>query len=192
VCVCVCVCVFVLLLFCWSADGNGLATADGPHLQMPARWFGGSDFSICLWINFQRFNFWSRVLDWGNGHANNNIVLNNVIRTNGMRFEIFQNSISRALEIEDFWAPTSTWAHTCFTASGSTTSATMRAYRNGVLMGTQAAGWLPPVVRRSTFYIGRNSMNFPDDQYFNGYMDDLRIYSYALSAAEVDALYKLR
>jgi hypothetical protein len=174
-------------------DGTGFSGVDGPHLQLPLRWFGGHDFSICGWVNIQRFGYWSRIIDWGNGVPMDNIVIASVENTTTLAFEVYQQNARQRLAIPNFWdAANRTWAHFCVTASGSTTAATASAYLNGAFMGSTSSVnfWLPRPLRRTAMFVGRSIWNV--DNYFNGYLDDLRVYSHALSPAEVTAVFQLR
>jgi hypothetical protein len=75
---------------------------------------------------------------------------------------------------------TGKWVHVAVSSNGS--SATF--YINGIADGTQAT---VPVCNTGPFIIGAN---FPGgDEYFNGKIDDLRLYNRALSAQEISALY---
>jgi len=76
--------------------------------------------------------------------------------------------------------PLNSWTHLCFFISE--LAADSHIYVNGVLSdGTPSVNITHPTIDR--FKIGGNS------SYFNGSMDDVRIYNRALSAAEVKQLY---
>ena len=74
--------------------------------------------------------------------------------------------------------PVGTWVHVATTFDGTTLSG----YVNGVLIGTSAASFnltgMPLSLAQQ--HLGEN--------YFNGQLDEVRVYDYALSAAEVAAL----
>lgn len=63
---------------------------------------------------------------------------------------------------------------------------TVRAYNNGSLIGSQSLS-APPATWGSNLAIGRRDMS--NGQYFNGLIDDVRIYNRALSAAQIAAMY---
>ena len=61
----------------------------------------------------------------------------------------------------------------------------MKIYRNGQLMGSRL-GHLPRNVARTNQFIGRS--NWPD-AYFDGMMDDMRVYDRAINQDEVALIY---
>ena len=61
----------------------------------------------------------------------------------------------------------------------------VRLFKNGQLVGTGTTS--PTTVTRTNNYIGRS--NWSADDYYQGYMDDIRLYNYNLSDADVLALY---
>ena len=74
------------------------------------------------------------------------------------------------------------WYHVVCVYSSGTVSA---AYLNGISQGTATSNWLIPA--SDTFRIGnRNGSSL----YLNGSIDEVRVYNRALSASEIQALYK--
>jgi hypothetical protein len=87
-----------------------------------------------------------------------------------------------------YWTPnvqisTNVWTHVALTYDG----AAMRMYKNGVCEDTLTASGNLSLANSSSdepFYIGRNS---EWGEYFSGRIDDVRIYSRALNASEIEA-----
>lgn len=73
------------------------------------------------------------------------------------------------------------WTHVAFVG----TTEGLKIYVDGVLKGSTAGSWLTD--SGSTF----NRMGSTDSRYFDGLMDDLRVYNRELSAAEIKQLYNL-
>lgn len=84
-----------------------------------------------------------------------------------------------------------TWTHVIFTYDPSLSTQQLKVYINGVLHTTSNySGAIEyDTTNAGNLYIGASDSS---GQYpFNGYLDDARIYNYALSAAEIAELYNL-
>jgi hypothetical protein len=81
--------------------------------------------------------------------------------------------------------PTAQWVHVAVTLAGQT--ATL--YVNGSAVGTNTSEFLPPWQMGGTGqnWIGRSQ--YAADPYFNGKVEEFRIYRGALSAAEIATLF---
>jgi uncharacterized repeat protein (TIGR02543 family) len=94
------------------------------------------------------------------------------------------------LGAEENWIPsvpieTGVWTHVALTYDGST----IRMFKNGVnAASTSESGvlMLADASSSESFYIGRNT---EWGEYFNGIIDDVRLYNRFLTAAEVQAIY---
>ncbi len=147
-------------------------------------YFTGGDFSISAWINPTAWNTWSRVLDFGNGPNNNNILL---AATNGTvgrpAVQIYNGTTPGTVHTSPVGvtAPIGQWTHLVFTHQGGLSTL----YLNGVAVvsGTHPA---PVNILRTICYIGRS--NWAQDGYYNGVMDDLRVYNRSLSTEEIALL----
>jgi hypothetical protein len=76
--------------------------------------------------------------------------------------------------------PANAWTHLAATNDGSV----LRLYRNGVMTSSAAVTGVP-VASTGTLQLGANRFG----EYFNGKLDEARVYNRALSAAEVLALF---
>ena len=76
------------------------------------------------------------------------------------------------------------WYHIVTTVSGTT----MRSYINGALQGETTNGWEPNTIARSNCYVGKP--NWVSEGHLNGEVASLKIYSGAMTQAEVTAAYK--
>ena len=80
--------------------------------------------------------------------------------------------------------PINTWTHLAATYDG----ATMRLYQNGALIASQPFTGGPLNPTPQALFIGTTQTSDPADKWFNGLMDDVRIYGRSLSPQEVFAL----
>ena len=146
----------------------------------------GEECSFSGWVKFYDFQRWSRVLDFGNGEAQNNLILSNSEKTSNL---VFQNFLTKPLgmdpqyvRIMDFWK-LKEWIHVVCQIDESGNS---NVFKNGKLNKSQKNELTPKSVRGKQFF-GRS--NWSVDAHFKGELDDLRIYDRAISEAEVLGLY---
>ena len=144
-----------------------------------------ADFTIAAWVWWDASRNYARIFDFGNGEQHY-MMLTPRTGHGVMRFAITTNHGIGEVAVESTAAlPTGQWVHVAVTLSGSTGSL----YVNGALVGSNAA------VHHAPFRLGATSQNwigrspYGVDPYFNGKIDDFRIYRGALGAAEVTALF---
>ena len=146
----------------------------------------GGAISIAAWAKYNAFNFQSRIIDFGN-NQHDNIVLFKGTGANGsgVNFHIKRATLSRNYNsTNSFWL-SSQWVHAVATVDE---NGVMKLYRGGSLFDTKTDGWAPNVLTRTKQYVGKS--NWSQDSYFEGLIDDLRIYDRALTAKQVTALYQ--
>jgi len=146
-----------------------------------------SDFSggitISVWAKPAADTNWSRFVDIGNGPASDNILLARNGTSNNLTFEIYiggtsagQITAANALVLNE-------WQMFVATVDG---AGNVALYKNGQRIQT-GSSQLPNIVTRTSNLIGDS--NWTADDFFNGAMDDIAIYDYALSPYEVAQLY---
>ena len=175
----------VLPRFGGESQGIGLYT--NPTQQ-------GWSFEFIVKIN-QRQR-WAKLIDWGNGPGLDNIIL-------GYRDELGQ------LDFE-VWNPAQTGDSTRFTVINSVvfgfwyhivvvltpidvagSTATYQSYVDGRLQST-ATGFMPRSVKRTRSFLGRSNWQETNgDGMFSASIDAIRVYDYALSQDNINALYSL-
>jgi hypothetical protein len=150
------------------------------HLQAPnGVYFDGSDFTVSTWVRKISNNNWSRIMDFGNGQLNNNIVFALSQNTTGRPVaDLFNGNTSVGQIVSPTAVPNNQWVLITYTWSA--TIGTLYMNGNVLTSGVQQA---PLNVVRTLNYIGRS--NWSVDAYANGSFDDFRIYDRALSAAEI-------
>ncbi|MBW8780598.1 MAG: alginate lyase family protein [Verrucomicrobia bacterium] len=147
-----------------------------------------NDFTISTWVNPATFATWARVLDFGTGTTSYMFLSTQYTSTspNGAKPRFAIRTVSAGEQgINSTIALTAGgWSHLAVTLSGNT--ATM--YVNGAVAGTNTGFTLRPSSMGSTplNYLGRSQWSA--DPYFNGGIDDFRIYSRALTAGEINSL----
>ena len=139
----------------------------------PAVYFSG-DFTIECWVYPKSFGNWSRIIDFGNGAGNNNVLLAYTYGSSGAPgFYVggAQFAASQTIALNQ-------WTHIAATLNG--TTATI--YINGVSSGT-ATFPVPANVTRNFCYIGKSNWN--GDPNANAIFDELRIWNTAKTPAAI-------
>lgn len=166
---------------------NGALKFNGTngYIDAPdAVYFNGGDFTVSAWVREFSYKSWSRLFDFGNGQANNNVLLALSQGTNGRpQGEVYLNTTSGGTAASGATTiPLNAWTHIVFTY----TSGTGRVYRNNaqIASGTITA---PQNILRTLNYIARS--NWSGDAYADAAFDDFRIYDRALTSMEIKSLY---
>ena len=139
---------------------------------------GLNDITITARFRWDGGGNWQRVFDFGNGTGSYLFLT----PSNGgvMRFSIVKNGTGQDLNAPA--AAVGEWTHVAITLIGNTG----RLYVNGALIDTQTITWNPSDVAPLANYLGDSQ--YTADPLFNGAIDDFRIYTSGLTAAEVSAL----
>jgi len=153
------------------------------HVRLPAGFADfRSGFTVALWANPTSHGNWARFIDFGNGAGGGNIILDQTDAPGNMRFHLCGDGRRGAwMEMTGSLAMNE-WQHLAATLDGDGKAVF---YRNGELVLSKQL-MVPPSVTRRDNYIGKS--NWRGNAYYEGLMDDVRIYNRALSAEEVKAL----
>ena len=138
-----------------------------------------TDFTISTWVRMDVKSNWMRVFDFGTGTSKYMFLTIQAGSANVMRYAI-KNGGSEQQVSFNYTLPLNTWTHFAITQSGNT--CTM--YINGTAVATNTGVTINPSTIGSTTqnYLGKSQYN---DPMFKGSMDGFKIYSRALSAAEI-------
>jgi len=138
--------------------------------------------SITAWVKQITISTWSRIFDFGTGQTVNMFLTPRNGTTNSViRFAITTSGGAGEQVIDGTSElPAGVWKHVAVTISGNGGVL----YVDGVPVGTNSAMTLNPSYLGTTTqnYIGKSQYN---DPYFNGQVDEFRIYNGALSAGDV-------
>ncbi len=139
--------------------------------------------TIAMWVNLDATTAWSRLFDFGTGTTKYMFLTANSGST--ARFAITTNGTGSEQRINGTGTlPIGGWHHVAVTLAG----AVGTLYIDGVQVGQNTAMTLNPSSLGSTTlnYIGRSQ--FSADPYLDGDIDEVRIYSSALSATQISSL----
>ncbi|WOV92818.1 MAG: LamG-like jellyroll fold domain-containing protein [Candidatus Nitrosoabyssus spongiisocia] len=137
--------------------------------------FNNTDFTISVWANDDALNYFSRIVDFGNGHEQANIKFGISSVFSIMIYEIYNAGNSQSLSDRGVLS-LSQWVY--FTVVHES-SGTATIYNNGASRTSRS---LPTSddVNRTSNYIGRTDN--PAHSYFDGKLDEFRLSSTARSA----------
>ena len=139
---------------------------------------------MALWAKPTAVKNHARFIDLGNGEYSNNIIFARSGTTNNLLFKVFGGGSSAGGVTASNAIELNRWQ---FFAATINTSGAVSLYKNGQLIQTGASTW-PWGVQRTRNYIGRS--NWSADAYYEGALDEVRIFDYALTAAEILTLFE--
>lgn len=151
-----------------------------------------SDFTVSTWVKMDAIANWMRVFDFGNSTTQymflsvqaGTTTVNNVSAST-VRYAI-RNGGTEQYVSAPFVFPMNTWVHLAVTQSGDTA----RLYINGELVSTNTSLSILPsqltpagtTTGTTLNYLGKSQFS---DPIFNGSIDEYKIYTRALSSAEI-------
>lgn len=159
---------------------NSVLNLDGVNdfVDVPdATWFSG-DFTIEAWVYARNHNYWSRVIDFGNGTPRDNVLLSPTSQSSGKpALNIFRGTADQNITAPDP-IPLNEWVHLAGTLAGNI--ATL--YVNGVpvVSGTMNA---PNAVLRTNNFIGRSP--WAVDGYADCLFENVRLWKTARTTAQL-------
>jgi hypothetical protein len=142
-----------------------------------------TNFTIAAWVYWNGGSAWQRIFDFGNDTtqymfltpSSGSGTLRFVISTNG-------NAVGAEQILETAPLPVGQWRHLAVTRNGNTA----RVYTNGVLAVSGTVTIAPANFNPALNYLGDSQ--YPADPFFNGRLDEMYIYNYALSSTEITRL----
>lgn len=158
-----------------KADSLALALdGEAAFVQLPATLANQEEITVATWVYWNGGTPWQRIFDFGNN------VSEYMYLSPRMRFAIKNGGREQRLNAASL--PAGEWVHVAVTL-GDTYA---RMYRNGELVDEAADVTIRPADFSPVLnYIGRGQAAVP---FFDGNIDDFRIYNYELSEEEIAAI----
>lgn len=146
-------------------------------------WENGGEMSFTFWARWDATNNWSRIIEIGNGQRNDDIMISNYFTYSEIVFYINKGTTENYYLFNANAIEIGAWDFYSATVDN---VGLMKIYKNGVLI-SENLGHTPNKLIRTEQFLGKSL--YPGDDYFNGAIDEMRIYGAALSASEVLNLY---
>ncbi len=166
-----------------DTPNNQVMKFDGvnDHITLPAMNINYSQgLSVEVWVRYNSFKNWSRIIDFANGAPADNIILANPGTGNTLGFFVNRGTSGQNIQAANF-LEAGKWIHIAVTVEP---SGSCKIYKNGQLFQSGTCH-LPNNVNRTINYIGRS--NWGQDAYFDGQMAEFRLWNKARTEEEIKA-----
>jgi len=150
------------------------------YTMLPANLLASvTNFTIALWVNWDGGAAWQRIFDFGND-TTQYLFLTPSSGNGTLRFAITTNGGGAEQMLQTLPSPVGQWQHVAITRNGNVA----RLYTNGVVAvsATNIVTIAPASFNSALNYLGKSQYA---DPLFNGRLDELFIYNYALSDTEI-------
>jgi hypothetical protein len=145
-------------------------------VQLPENVANHKEITLATWVYWNGYTNGQRIFDFGNS-STECMYLSPKVVLGGLRFGIINGGVEQQLNAPALIA--GKWSHVAVTLGESGASM----YVNGELVATSNTVTISPIdFKPALNYIGRSQSTYP---LFKGYIDDFRVYNYALSADEI-------
>ena len=151
---------------------------NGVYTQLPEGSLFLEDMTISAWVKWEDNRSWQRIFDFGNNTTEYMFLSANA--GSNLRFAMTVNGGGNEQQLNSgFTLPADTWTYVVVTLSGDTS----RLYVDGELVDTNTSATIDPMDINPTLnYFGKSQYG---DPYYQGKLDDVKIYNYALSTYEI-------
>ena len=146
-------------------------------VQLPPNVANHQEITVASWVYWRGTSSWQRIFDFGNGE-NEYMFLTPKSGGGQLRFAMKNGGGEEYLDASAA-LPLNKWVHVAVTVG----SESIRLYLDGILEAESNGFTINPADFAPVInYVGRSQYS---DPLFNGFIDDFRIYNYALSADEI-------
>ena len=149
-------------------------------MQLPYGVAASSELTVAMWVKLQSNTSWLRLFDFG--YDTDHYLFLTPNNGSFMRFAIKNGGEEQTVDCQAK-LPTAVWKHVAVTIGRQATTI----YVDGEVAGASSGVTISPAdVRPVLNYLGRSQ--FVADPLFQGQLDDVRIYNYAVDADDVKTI----
>ncbi|WP_337031937.1 LamG-like jellyroll fold domain-containing protein [Paenibacillus illinoisensis] len=162
------------------SNKNQAASFNGKdsYIQLPGLLTDTTDFTFSAWVNWDGGGAWQRIFDFGNG-LTRHMFLTPSQHNGALQFTIHDQGRDQSL-IATEALPTNQWVHVAVTLQGD--KGTLYVNGNSVASSSEIT-FNPKDLQASEAYLGKS--RYAADPFYQGKMDQVRVYDKALSAKEI-------
>lgn len=136
-------------------------------------------FTAAAWVWYDVTNNNSRIMDFGNGQASDNIVFANSGTTTDLIFKVYTGATSGGTITAAGVIETGKWMHLAATVD---MNGNAKIYKDGAMLASGTTA-VPASINRTQNWLGRS--NWAGDSYFDGRLKDFEMWNYALNEDEI-------
>lgn len=155
------------------------------YVELPAAATEFDGYTIMMWVKADSAQMWERVFDLGDD-ADNSMFFTSYAIESGYRLAMKYKGGNEAQVSGTAKLTTNKWTHIAVTINRTNKRATL--YVDGKKIGTVILESTLKAFSGKQNYLGKSQ--YPEDPYFTGYMDDVRIFDYELTESKVNEYMK--
>jgi hypothetical protein len=159
---------------------------DGQHIDLPDGAWATGELTLEAWVFVRRNATWARLMEFGNGPEQHNVVLGLSDGASGRPFFSVRNGAQASTVTAPNALPLNQWVHLAANLfDNGFGQLTGRLIVNGAQQASRANFTRPANVTRTNNFIGRS--NYPNDGFADFLVDEMRIWNTGRALSQIQA-----